>query len=270
MRSWISKQLFIKYICKKERMKNTQIFKIMFVFFIALSTTSCVSKKDMIYFQNDDVISNELLKNYAPRIQSDDVLSILVNATEPESVQPYNLYQVNGQAIAANSSAYLVDLNGEITFPELGKIYVQGLTTNELKDKLIELLKPFVNNPIITIQLENFRITVLGEVRNPGALKLENGSVSIPEAIGLAGDLTIQGKRKNILLIRKNGDKVESIRLDLTDKSIFSSPHYYVAQNDIIYVEPNRAKVNSSAIGTTSSLISIASALLSLILILTR
>ena len=144
------------------------------------------------------------------------------------------------------------------------------VSVNELKDKLIDLLQSFVTNPIVTIQLENFRVTVLGEVKSPGVKNLQNGSVSIPEVIGMAGDLTIQGKRKNILLIRKNGDKVESINLDITDKSIFNSPYYYVAQNDIIYVEPNRAKVNSSAIGTTSSLISVISALLSLIFIFTR
>lgn len=251
-------------------MKNTQIFKLIMMLFMAISISSCVSKKDMIYFQNDEVITNELLKNYAPRIQTDDILSITVSASEPESVKPYNLFRGGGQSISTNPITYLVDLNGDITFPELGKINVIGLTTDALKNKLIGLLKPFVTNPIITIRLENFRITILGEVKSPGAILLENGSVSIAEVIGMAGDLTIQGKRKNILLIRKNGEKVESIRLDLTDKSIFNSPYFYVAQNDIIYVEPNKAKVNSSAIGTTSSLISIASALFSLILILTR
>ncbi len=251
-------------------MKNSSIIKFIFVFFLMILITSCVSKKKMIYFQNDEIITNELLKNYAPRIQTDDILSITVSASEPESVKPYNLYQGSGLSSATNQITYLVDLSGDITFPELGKINVVGLTTNELKNKLITSLKLFVKEPIVTIKLENFRITVLGEVRSPGAFKLDNGSISIPEAIGMAGDLTIQGKRKNILLIRKSGEKVESIRLDLTDQSIFKSPYFYLAQNDIIYVEPNKAKVNSSAIGTTSSLISIASALLSLILIITR
>lgn len=247
-------------------MKSNYIFKFLIFFLILISITSCVSKKNMVYFQNDEIISNELLKNYAPKIQTDDILSIIVSASEPESAMKFNLTQ--GAQTAAIT--YLVDLNGTITFPELGEISVVGLTSNELKNKLIEKLKVYIKKPIVNIHLENFRVSILGEVNSPGSFNLSNEKVSIPEAIAMAGDLSIQGKRKNILLIRKNGEKIESIRLDLTDKSIFNSPYYYLAQNDILYVEPNRAKVNSSAIGTTASLISVASAILSLVLILTR
>ena len=250
-------------------MKINYLYKFVLLFLALITISSCVSKKDMIYFQNDETISNELHKNYAPKIQTDDILNITVSAREPDAVIVYNLYQ-GGQTTATKPITYLVDNQGDITFPELGKIRVSGMTTNELKEDLIGRLKVYITNPIVTIRLENFRVSILGEVKSPGPYNLENEKVSIPEALAMAGDLTIQGKRKNILLLRTTGDKVESIRLDLTDKSLFKSPYFYLAQNDIVYVEPNKAKVNSSAIGTTSSLISIASALLSLVLILTR
>ncbi|MEX1383255.1 polysaccharide biosynthesis/export family protein [Lutibacter sp.] len=250
-------------------MNINYLYKLTLLFIALIIVSSCASKKDMIYFQNDETISNELYKNYAPKIQTADILNITVSAREPDAVKAYNLYQGGGQT-TTKSITYLVDNQGDITFPELGKIKVGGLTTDELKDNLISRLEVYITNPIVTIRLENFRVSILGEVKSPGPYNLENEKVSIPEALAMAGDLTIQGKRKNILLLRTTGDKVESIRLDLTDKSLFKSPYFYLAQNDIVYVEPNKAKVNSSAIGTTSSLISIASALLSLVLILTR
>jgi polysaccharide export outer membrane protein len=251
-------------------MKKQYQYKFILLFLTLIFVSSCVSKKDMIYFQNDETISSEMHKNYAPKIQTDDILNITVSAREPEAVIAYNLYQGGGQTTTTKPITYLVDNEGNITFPELGKLKVSGLTTNQLKEDLIERLEVFITNPIVTIRLENFRVSILGEVKSPGSYNLENEKVSIPEAIAMAGDLSIQGKRKNILLLRNTDGKVESIRLDLTDKSLFKSPYFYLAQNDIVYVEPNKAKVNSSAIGTTSSLISIATALLSLVLILTR
>ena len=250
-------------------MKNNYIKVTYMLIMVLMVTSACVSKKDMIYFQNEEAVKNALLNEYAPKIQTDDLLSIFVSAEDVESSNPFNLYE-GGQGAAQKPINYLVAPNGTITFPVLGEIKVAGFTTNDLKALLISKLTLYIKKPIVTIRLENFRISVLGEVKSPGAFSILNEQVSIPEALALAGDLTIQGKRKNILLLRKNGDQMESIRLDLTDKSIFKSPYYYLAQNDILYVEPNRAKVNSSAIGTTSSLISIATAVLSLVLILTR
>ena len=250
-------------------MKLPNIYKVVFFLFLSSVFSSCVSKKDMIYFQNDDEITNEILKEYAPKIQTDDLLSIMVSALDPESSMPFNLY-VGNQESATKPISYLVDIKGMISFPELGEIKVVGMTTNELKAFLIKKLETYIKNPIVTIRLENFRITVLGEVKSPGSFNIASERVSVSEAIGMAGDLTIQGKRKNVLLIRNNDGKFQQIRLDLTNKSLFESPYYYLAQNDVLYIEPNRAKVNSSALGTTSSLISIATAILSIVLILTR
>ena len=232
--------------------------------------SSCVSKKDMAYFQNSEEINNAILENYAPVIQVDDLLSISVNALDAESSKPFNLSVGGGENSSGKLQAYLVNIEGNINFPILGEIKSKGLTTNELKKSLIKQLEVYINKPIVNIKLENFRVTVLGEVKNPGTFVLENERITIPEALGLAGDLTIEGKRKNILLVRNINGKFERIRLDLTNESIFNSPYYYLAQNDIIYVEPNKSKLNSSALGTTSSVLSIAAAIISLGLILTR
>ncbi len=240
------------------------------ILFLVLSTLSCVSKKDMIYFQSENAIENEMLKNYAPKIQIDDLLNIYISALEPESVQDFNMFLGGGQISASKPISYLVDVNGQISFPTLGLIKVEGMTTFELKGYLIGKLEPYIKNPIITIRLENFRITVLGEVKSPGSFRIAGERVSISEAIGMAGDLTIQGKRKNVLLIRNNNGTFEKVRLDLTDESLFQSPYYYLAQNDVLYVEPNKAKINSSALGTTSSIISLTAAILSIVLIITR
>ena len=249
--------------------KTSYIYLVLF--FLVLGLSSCVSKKKMIYFQGDDLSQDSILNTYAPKIQPDDELSITVSGTDAETVKPYNLIrQGGGQSGSIGTITYLVDPNGFIDFPTLGKLYIEGLSTNELKNKLVSILQPVVNNPIVTIRPANFRVTVLGEVSSPGVKNLANERVTIAEVIGMAGDLNIQGKRKNILLIRSTGGKYERVRLDLTDQSLFSSPYFYLAQNDIIYVEPNKAKINSSALGTTASYLGLISGLLSLFFVLTR
>lgn len=250
---------------------NFHYFKSISLLFLGfLLFTSCVSKKDMIYFQNEEKVQNEFIKNYAPKVQVDDVINIFVSALDAESATPFNLYQTGGQTGASKPITYLVNTKGTIAFPVLGEINVVGYTTNELKTYLVGRLETYIKNPIVTIRLENFRITVLGEVKSPGSFNISSERVSIPEAIGMAGDLTIQGKRTNILLIRNNDGVFEKVRLDFTNESLFNSPYYYLAQNDVLYIEPNKARVNSSAIGTTSSLISIAAAILSIVLVITR
>ncbi len=251
-------------------MKNSYIFKFIFVFFLMILITSCVSKKKMIYFQDEEAINTVILNTYAPKIQPDDELNIIVSGKDPLVAKPFNLFQAGGQTSTAKPITYLVDSRGLISFPVLGNIKVEGMSTDSLKVFLTKKLEPFLSEPIVTIRPVNFRVSVLGEVRNPGIINLVNERVTIAEAIGLAGDLTIHGKRENILMIRSTQGKYKRIRLDLTDQSLFSSPYFYLAQNDIIYIEPNRAKVNSSAIGTTASLISVVSAILSLVLIITR
>ena len=231
----------------------------------------CSSSRKITYFQDEEGQNvNESLLNYEPTIQKGDILSINVTAIESEAAVPFNIYESQGQ-LNRVPLPYIVDADGEINFPVIGKILVSQTTTKELTKKITELLLPYLKNPIVNIRLINFKITVLGEVKSPGSYPVLNERISIIEAIGLAGDLTIYGKRKSVTLIREQNGKRTFTSIDLTNKELFNSPYYYLAQNDVIYVEPNKTKVNSSAVGpNTSVIISGLSILITLIAIFVR
>ncbi|MDO9137013.1 MAG: polysaccharide biosynthesis/export family protein, partial [Lutibacter sp.] len=166
---------------------------------------------------------------------------------------------------------YLVNSDGDINFPVLGKIKVEGFTIKEITSHLTEALAVYIKNPIVNIRLTNFKVTVLGEVQKPGTYPVPNERISILEAIGLAGDLTIQGKRKNMVLIREQNGKRTFIDIDLTNKEILNSPYFYLAQNDVLIVEPNKTKINSSAVGPNIGVIFASiSTLISIIVLITR
>lgn len=252
-------------------MKTNYIYILLFMVLLS-SSTSCVSKKEMIYFQEvDGVKISETIVNYEPKIQKGDILNINVSAIDAMAAAPFNLYEATGIG-TPKPITYLVNSDGEINIPVLGKIKVEGFTTKQITTNLTNRLKKdYIKNPIVNIRLINFKVTVLGEVKAPGTYTVLNERVSIIEAIGMAGDLTIQGKRSTVKLVREQGGKREMVTLDLTNKKIFNSPYYYLAQNDVIYVAPNKAKINSSAVGANAGIIiSSISALISLIAILTR
>ena len=232
---------------------------------------SCVPSKEIAYFQEiDDAMMNDALINLETKIKVDDLLTINVAALDPEASIPFNLMEspIGGMG---RPLSYLVDADGELNFPVLGKIKVAGLTTKELTDTLGEKLSKFIINPVVNIRLINFRVTVLGEVKAPGMYTIPNERISILEAIGMAGDLTIQGKRSSVLLIREQEGKRVKIPINLTSEHLLNSPYYYLAQNDVIYIEPNKAKRNSSAVGAnTGVILSSISTLISIIAILTR
>ena len=236
---------------------------------LAVVSTSCVSKKKMVYFQQKEVAKVlDSVQNYEPRIQPSDLLYINVSTVDIEAAAPFNLYESVGTGMPKPIN-YLVNKEGEINFPVLGKINVSGLTTDEIATKLTGLLAPYLKNPVVNVSLKNFKITVLGEVKNPGSYPVVGERISVLDAIGLAGDLTIQGQRSNITLLREQHGKKKYITLDLTDKNIALSPYFYLAQNDVIYVEPNKTKMNSAAVGpNTSIIISAISTLISLLAIL--
>lgn len=244
----------------------------LFVLFLA---SSCVSKKSMVYFGDTKGVEiNKTLQNYEATIQKDDMLSIIVSATNVEAVLPFNIYEtpVLGNSIGTlNPLPYLVNAKGEIKFPVLGTLKVTGLTTSALSEVLVDKLSEYISKPIVNIRTTNFKITVLGEVNNPGTYNIPNKRITVLEALGLAGDLTINGTRNNISLIRERDGSRVFIPLDITQKKLFNSPYYYLSQNDLIYVEPNKAKINSSVVGANTSIIfaSITS-LISIIAILTR
>ncbi len=223
-----------------------------------------------MYFQGQptEYTSNS---SYNPTIKPDDLLSILVMANDEKSTMLFNLPQELGNNLyggyaqgAPTPPGYLVNSDGNIQFPIIGDIQLAGMTRTQAIEKLKEELSSYIVNPTISIRILNFRVTVLGDVRNPGTFTIPNERITVLEALGIAGDLLITGERENVLVVRDDDGKKREYRIDLTSESLFSSPVYYLQQNDVIYVEPNRAKRNSSVINASNTGIVISS--LSLIL----
>ena len=233
------------------------------VFFSCLALlSSCTSQRKLSYLRDvtaasADSINQTYISQKENYITKGDLLSIFVNALDIEAVRAFNLPVANVQnlgsrQVSANTGAggslqgYWVDPDGNIDFPVLGKLHVEGMTTMMLKDTLTQLISQSVKDPIININFMNFYVTVLGEVKSPGRHPVDKQGMTIFEALGSAGDLTIYGKRNNVLVSREVDGKMEFARLNLNEESIFASPYYYVRQNDVIYVEPNVARSISS------------------------
>ncbi len=248
------------------------------LFLFTLIFTSCASKKDLVYFQpQDSVTLNSNLENYAPKLQTGDILAISVTADDVRATQPFNpvsAYQgVNGTLQGNNPfiPTYTIDSNGIIDFPKLGRVKLGGKTRTEAIDYLRNEIGKYIVSPGISMELRNFRVTVLGEVKNPGTYPINNDRVSILEALGLAGDLTINGVRRNVLVIREENGTRREYRVDLTSRGVLYSPVYYLTQNDVVYVEPNGARIQSSKYTqNTSIFVSIAGVLITVISVLTR
>jgi polysaccharide export outer membrane protein len=230
--------------------KKNGLLNFLVISILSLIFTGCVSSKKIVYFQDDKGQKlDENIVNFQPTLQFGDILSINVSSLTPEAAAPFNVFESQGIGFAQNPLPYIVDTDGEINFPGIGKLKVSELTTKQLTNKLTKQLEPFLKDPIVDIRLLNFKVTVLGEVTNPGTYSVQNERITIIEAIGLAGDLNIQALRKSITLIREQGGKRVFVPIDITNKDIFNSPYFYLAQNDVIYVEPNKTKINSSAVG---------------------
>ncbi|UMY65819.1 MULTISPECIES: polysaccharide biosynthesis/export family protein [unclassified Flavobacterium] len=221
-----------------------------------LLCVSCAPKEKIVYYNAGAQESNS---SYESRIKSDDLLMITVLSPDNDAATlPFNLQasyalstgsgqNVNPQLLEYQS--YLVDKKGEIEFPIIGTLKLGGLTKAEAVDKLKQEVKRYVNNPIINLRILNYRISVTGEVLRPGTFTVNSERISLPEALALAGDMTIYGDRKNIKIIR-DIEGVKTIhKVDITNTSFMNSDLYYLSQNDVIYVEPNKTKVNSSAVG---------------------
>lgn len=213
----------------------------------------------------------------APKLQPGDILAISVTADDVRATQPFNQvspYQgVSGTIQSTNPfiPTYAIDINGEIDFPKVGKIKLAGMTRTQAMDVLRREVGRYIVDPGISMVVRNFRITVLGEVKTPGTFTIENDRLTLLEALGLAGDMTIYGERKNVLVIREQDGKKQEFRLDLTKREAMNSPAYYLTQNDVVYVEPNGARVQSSKYSqNTSIFISVASVLITVISVLTR
>lgn len=244
-----------------------------------LLTTSCVSRKNIAYFQDLPELQAEVdLAKSNLKIQTNDLLTITVSASNIEAVQPFNLPLTSAPSLAGGGvggrmelQSYLVDSDGNIEFPVLGTVHVAGLTRQELVEKLKEEISKYVQNPIVNIKIVNFQVTVLGEVVRPGTFTVPDERISLPKALGLAGDLTIYGQRNNVLVMRETGGKTEYKYIDLTSSDFINSSYYYLQQNDVIYVEPNSAQRQGASYNRNASVyISIASVLISLIVVIAR
>ncbi len=220
---------------------------------MVLFLTSCVSNKKILYIQNPSQQSSVL--KYENTLQPDDMLLITVTAAEPELARDFNLLYLNLQSTETRNASdqslysYQIDQLGEINFPALGKIKLAGLTRIEAENKIKAQLKDYVLNAGVTIRVLNFKVSVLGEVNKPGEISVTGDRITILEALSKAGDMTIYGKRKEILLIREK-DGVQTITpVDITKSDFITSPYYYLAHNDVLYIKPNKTRVNSSVIG---------------------
>ena len=229
---------------------------------MAVFFTACTSTKKIIYLQ--DVVplkQQEIEQKYEVIIHGDDLLAIMVNSRDPELALPFNMPMVSYQ-LGSNTGGqqrvlgYLVDTNGNIDFPILGEIHVEGLTrmqlTELIKNKLIE--GDLIKDPIVTVQFLNFKISVMGEVGRPGSVTISGDRITLLEALSMAGDLTIYGRRDRVGVIRENNGKRTILFHDLRSADIFNSPCYYLQQNDIVYVEPNKAKSGQSSINQNNSI----------------
>ena len=237
--------------------------------------TSCASRKDLIYFQDEPLSGGYIDSSPAQLIyKPDDILTINVSAADPIVAKPFNLSFVSesDDLISATGTArmqtYLVDYNGNIEFPVLGTLHIAGMTRIGLTTMLKEKISEYAKDPIINIRLINFTVTVIGEVSSPGTFTIQNERISLPEALGLAKDLTIFGKRQNVLLIREVDGRKKFAKIDLSSVNSVSSPLYYLQQNDVIVVEPNNSRIRSSnynqnnavlisAIGTLTTIVAV-------------
>lgn len=248
-----------------------------------LLVTSCVSRKEIVYFQGLETAGSTLEMNAQKslHIKPNDLLTITVSAAEQEAAMPFNL-PVMGMPMQGDTGGlsvtgrqqlqtYLVDSDGKIEFPVLGTVEVAGLSRQELQKKLKSEISEYVQDPIVNIRLVNFQVSVLGEVNRPGTFDVRDEYLTLPKALGLAGDLSIYGKRDNVLVMREeNGKKVYEY-LNLTDPKIVESPFYVLKQNDVVYVEPNAAQRQSASYNRNASVyISIASVLISLAVLITN
>lgn len=243
-------------------------------------TMSCTSYKGVPYVQNSEelekIVQNSSL--YEAKVKPKDLLSItVISPKNPAVSSMYNLtvtsmYEEHNNLMAARSlQSYLVDNDGCINFPILGRIHVAGKTKREVEDFILNKIKDsFTEEPIVTMRFMNYSISVLGEVNFQGTFTVKNEKINVFEALALAKDMTIYGRRDNVKLIRENDNgKVEIHELNLNDVSIVASPYYYLQQNDILYVTPNKAKAKNSDVGTSTSLwFSATSILISLVSLL--
>lgn len=261
------------YVKRENNIRNIFFMKAKIVFLLSmiLALGSCTSYKQVPYIQNSDELAKvEMVQDlYDARIMPKDLLTITVNSDDVATAAPFNLtVQTPATANLSTRSmnmttqpalmTYLVDNDGNIEFPSIGQIHVGGLTKSEAEEEIRKRLQPFFKEGkkfIVNVRMTNYKISVIGEVTRPNTYTISNEKVNVFEALALAGDLTIYGRRDGVKLIRENIDgRKEVVNLNLNDANIINSPYYYLQQNDVLYVEPNKAKAKNSDIGNSTTL----------------
>lgn len=238
---------------KKINMKRTltKLFMVVLLAFLA----SCSSAEKFALLQNVSQNPEAKTADFQAKLQPDDLLMIVISTENPLVSQPYNL---NAVAVMTNTEmatsqqrqlSYQIDQDGFIQMPNLGAVHAAGKTRNELVETIKQLLVGKISNPVITVRILNFKVSVQGEVNKPGTFPITTERVTLLEALSMAGDLTIYGKRDNILVVREENGVKSYQKVDITKGDFVNSPYYYLSQNDVIYVEPNKTRVNSSVIG---------------------
>ncbi|MES2411389.1 MAG: polysaccharide biosynthesis/export family protein [Bacteroidota bacterium] len=241
------------------------MIKKIFLLLLSLTVLSCANKKDILYYQDLNNGSQEYINYLSSTLQINDILFIKVSALIPESAEPFNLQigsNGNVNIEAYKIQGYLVSQEGTIVFPILGTIHLAGKTTTEAQNLIAKMLSDggYIKEPTVSVRVINSKITVLGEVKGPGTYNYNEQNLSLNQAIGLAGDLTINGVRKDVMIIREVNGVRTYARVDLTSSDWFTSPYYYVKQNDIIIVNPNGPKIKTAGyltnIGATLGILS--------------
>ena len=240
--------------------------KLVLSFGAAMMLVGCASHKEVAYFQNTPYVDLSQSKYlYDARIMPKDQLTITVSCIDDAAAAPFNMTVPTPYSVVSRSTysqpmlqSYLVDNLGNINFPIIGIIHVGGMTKLEAENMIQEKIRPYMSekeNPIVTVRMTAYQISVLGEVARPGSFTVSREKITILEALAQAGDLTIWGQRKNVQLVREDAQGQKSIHyIDLTDANLINSPYYYLQQNDLIYVTPNKVKSQNSSVGSMTTL----------------
>lgn len=241
---------------------------------LLLLLNSCASRKDLVYYQDIDSVQMNNA-TYQSLLQPDDLLTIIVRGENPEAVVAFNMPNISYVATDQTGVetqrlfTYLIDNESNINFPVIGKIKLGGLTRVDAEKALVKEISKYVINPKIDLRILNYKITVQGEVNKPGTYPITSERVTVLEALSLAGDLTVYGKRNNVMLLREENGAKKVVRMDLTKADFINSPYYYLRQNDVVYVEPNKTKINGAAVGPNTGIILSAVSLLVTVIALT-
>ncbi len=241
-------------IMRTVQLKKLSIILVFSCLAIFGGMTSCVSPKSIVYFQGDSIKTSiqDVKGIYVPKIQSGDILSVIVGSLNAEANEVFNTPNTFTTASTNYSSVggarvqplgYLVDSEGHIEIPLIGRLKVSGLRTSEAADTIRTRLQSYLKEPSVIVRNLNFKVSVLGEVKLPAVYVIPDEKITLPEVLSLAGDLTIYGNRSNVMLIREENGKREYTRIDLTSREIFDSPYYYLHKNDVVYVEPVKARM---------------------------